>query len=348
MPHTIDTGDNSIQVQVKPYKTPAASSPATVAPQANVKPPKDSRLCFLGKKANSFGFVLVSRTMTGEFDAQVTIAISSTDGLVSGQSFAGMEMDRPAGSNPLLFKFVGATYNSAANGFLVFASDETGNIGTPVLISNTAQVDLRMMHDAGVFSMSTRKTPPPGEEGDRWQTVFTDNIPVPESAFALGFGVNNLQQGGSFYFDNFSLGAGLGIAGEPEATILNALLEAADAAEDAQDKLKEKSPDFVGAAGELMTTLARLDSALSDITDAIEDGTLDPTTHGASAFALLTNARKSAATAKANCETLNPKKIKASLKLIDKAFDAGSAAAANLLGIKAKNKKQLPLAPMGP
>jgi hypothetical protein len=322
-------------------------STALVIPK---KAPKDKRITITGLKDGGFGFVQSPRPAKGIFDARVTVAVDKTKGLVSGQTLAGFELQRPAGAEPLQFTSLAAAYTEDEGGdflgFVVQAFEDPGDaIDVAQLVEGSAEIDLRIQQTQTQLITMVRPTPPGGPdptevEGSGWIVVSTQDVPVPDDLFTLGFGASNLGKKGTVYFDFFSLedtapGPAL------EAGLFDELAGAVIHLGDARDALAADVPDLVLAEDELETARDTLTETQGALVAAMDLGTLHETTEAKTALKVLKRAIKGDDRLVTKLEAGKAKKPAKLEKPVQKVIDDTLVVMANLSGLKTSSPRQL-------
>jgi hypothetical protein len=337
------------KLAVKTYKGGLQKTQSTNI-AVSKKTPKDKRVTITALKDDVNGFVQSEQIARGPFDARVTVAVDKTEGLVSGQSLAGLELQRPAGFEPLAFTSIVAAYTEDEEGdflgFVVQAFEDPGvSIDVAQLIEGTAEVELRIQQTSTQLITMARPAPAggpdPGEqEGGGWMVVSTQNVLVPIDDFTLGFGASNLNKKGTFYFDFFQLGQ---VAPGPDleqgyfTTLALAILDLGDA----HAALTGEVPDTELAEDELNEARDRIGDVQDDLLVEIDAGNLGDQIERKVAAKVLKRTLKGADRLIKTLEKGKAKKPAKLGKAVGRVIDDTSVVMANVAGAKTTNHRQL-------
>lgn len=336
----------SAKLGTRPYKGALHSSlgPFLTAPK---KAPKDKRYAISAKKDGAFGFTVADRPMTGRFDARLTVAVDKTDGLVHNSSFAALEMQRPPGGTPLVFTDIIAAYLEDENGdFRGFncSAFTTGGalIGTPVLLEGTAEVDLRIEQTETELNTYVRPTPAtsPALETGGWTLVSSQAVAPPKDPFVLGFGANNLNKKGTFYYDFFTI-TGDGLGSETEGPIMTQAGQAVMALDEAREELGAALPDFGAVSEQLADAVELAAAARADLAAAQAGDELLPSTQAKLADKALKRLVKVTGKLQGQIDKGKTSKPDKLIKLASAAVDDGFVVLANLAGVKTPRARKL-------
>lgn len=327
---------------------------AAGVPELPPENPKDDRIGWTGKDGFPLGAFDLAGVHTGPFDARVTLAVGPI-GLedVNGGGFFGgtggiFRLDRPpfdenTNTNGVSTALI-AEWNRAAQGFTVSATDNNLQpLGTPQVIADTVQVDLRFQQTPTTFSLFARKTPADHGSPDGWVTIFTTALAAPATPFSFGMVGRGLDQKATVVFDFFRLtGPEVGgpverpLANQIGSTVIQPLINARDA-------VRAQSPDLAGASAALALVVSGAGNAEAAITTAQNAGTLQPSTEATLALKALGKVIKSATSAQKTADKGDPKKAANVEKTIVTAGGSAITAIADLFGISAKSVKDVPL-----
>lgn len=320
------------------------------------KPLKDKRIAISAFHDFGGGASIFPRQAVGTFDVRLTAAINDRKGLLSGESNAHLQMNRPLSQFGGQFTSLRATYMEDGDGDylgLQVQTFEQGNVAidVPQLFAGTAEVDLRIQQTDTQLVTMARATPPGGPAtdslGDDWTVISSQDIPVPVKPFTLEFGARGLLKKGRFYFDYFSLGnllPGPDLESGLFVTLAGALIDLGEA----RDALTQEAPDTALAQDELETARDTLVEVQSDLLEALDAGTLDESTEGKTANKILKRAIKGS---EKLIKTLEKGKAKNPAKLAkpaQKAIDDTFVVMANVSGLKTTKAKQLNFVPPNP
>jgi hypothetical protein len=314
---------------------------------------KDKRATITALQDGVNGVVQSVQVSSGVFDARVTVAVDKTEGLVSGQSLAGFELQRPAGADPLEFTSIVAAYTEDEGGdflgFVVQAFDDVSGALDVAQLFETAEIELRIQQTDTQLITFARDAPSGGpdplvEEGSGWTVVSTQEIPVPDDPFTLGFGASNLDKKGTFYFDFFHFGdqvPGPELEGELFGELILAILDLGDA----RDALDSDLPDTALAEEELGEARGKIADVQADLAEAMEADTLSDETEGKIAAKVLKRTLKGADRVLKTLQKGKSKKPSKLAKPVQKVIDDVSVVMANLGGMKTTNARQLTFLP---
>lgn len=315
------------------------------AGESPTPPPPDHRLCFTGTAMYSSGFASVRREVRSEFDARMTIALTSLKGIMDSASAGRLQADftkETFGQESTAYHALVARWNEGAQGFSIETRTATG-VGPVVTFNNTLEVELRLLQTGGSILYYCRPRPTSLLLETGW-TLLSSATQVAPDALApafLGFGADFIHKGGKVYFD-FARFDELVTPASPlvESTIFELLEEA----------LTELDSAAAGLPLGLANAESRCQSARSLCEEA--SGMLDS---AADAGQLLPNTQFSL-TGKNLTRVISA--CNKSLALLDKpapnakaiASQIGTArsflvvASSNLMGYKATSWKKVPLA----
>lgn len=316
------------------------------------KAPADKRLGFTGKDGFPLGAADILRVDSGPFDVRVTVALGLTglkedSGLFDPGTSGILRLDRPPFDPVTLANSFStglvATYDSASQGFRVTAQDDGhSSLGTPKVIANTREVDLRMQQTATTFTLFTRATPADRSSPDGWLTVFTTALAAPTTPFSFGLVGRGLDHKGSVFFDFFRL-TGPQIGGATERPLMNQIGNLVlSPLGDAHAGLVLGSPDLVAASAALQLAADGAATCQAAIAAAQTAGTLQASTQGAAALKALGKAAKGALGAKKSTDKGDATKA---AKIDEKVVASARSvmlAIANLEGFKVTSLKKLP------
>jgi hypothetical protein len=314
---------------------------------------KDKRATITALQDGVNGVVQSAQVSSGVFDARVTVAVDKTEGLVSGQSLAGFELQRPAGADPLAFTSVVAAYTEDEGGeflgFVVQAFDDVTGALDVAQLFETAEIELRIQQTETQLVTSARNAPSGGpdptlQEGSGWTVVSTQEIAVPDDPFSLGFGASNLDKKGTFYFDFFHFGEQVP-GPELEGGLFGELTLAVIDLGEARDALGGELPDTALAEEELGEARGKIADVQQDLAAAMEADTLSEETEGKLAAKLLKRTLKGADRLIKKLEKGKTKKPSKLAKPVQKVIDGVSVVMANLGGMKTTNARQLTFLP---
>jgi hypothetical protein len=320
------------------------------------KPLKDKRMTVSAFHDFGGGASKFPRQAVGTFDVRLTAAIDDRKGLLSGESYAHLQMNRPLSQFGGEFTSLRATYIEDVGGNylgLQVQTFELGNVAidAPQMFAGTAEVDLRIQQTDTQLITMARSTPPGGPAtdslGDDWTVISSQAIPVPVKPFTLEFGARALLKKGKFYFDYFSLGNAVP-GPDLESGLFVALAGALIDLGEARDALTQEAPDTELAEDEVETARDTLLGVQSDLQEALGAGTLDESTEGKTANKVLKRAIKGS---EKLIKTLVNGKAKDPTKLakpVQKAIDNTLVVMANLSGLKTTKAKQINFVPPNP
>jgi hypothetical protein len=319
------------------------------------KPPKDKRVAITAIHDFGSGNIRSDREGTGVFDARLTMAVDSTKGLSSGESSGRLQMDRPLSQFGGEQTFVQATYMEDKGGeFLGFELQAFSGflepIDEPQLLEGTAEVDLRIQQTDTQLITMARPTPPGGPSadslGDDWITISSQDIPVPPNPFTLELGARTLFKKGTIYFDFFAIGE-IVPGPELEAGMFTDLIGAIFDLGEARDALTQEAPDTEAAEDALTDAREILATAQAELTEAMDEETLDETTEGKTAAKVIKRAIKNTDRLIKKIATGKAKKPEKLAKPTQKVIDDTAVIMANIAGLKTRSGKQLNFVPPG-
>lgn len=321
-------------------------SVATFATQPGQPPKVDKRVAFAGTlPTTSDGFIGIDREFGDDIEFRATVAINSTVGLTSGFATGYIELNFPAvkkGEQHLNHAYLGATWDTFLNEFIIQGWNTNVPVGSPLAIPNTHEVDLRMQRSGGNIVMSARPSPAYPDIQGGWVEVVTITDPMIGTSCSLEFGAEGLEKGGKFFFDYFYVG-GPTVGGTAETLPMNTLNSAIDKCDQAIALIDTVSPNL-GAGSDAIA------GAITNVTDAqlkIDQGTAEEAFQDGTRVDLARKAaeraRKALVKAKAGCDSEQTKKKTTILKALRDARSNCVTAIANLAGVKATNDKKLPI-----
>jgi len=341
--------------------------PGDGAPAASTD---DVRLAFVGKAGGfSAGLAEIDREDVGTFTATATLAVDSPLGLIDGASEARIDLYRPPTADGEIFS-VGVRWSQADNGLVAFARDESGEVGTPITFPGQWEVDVRLVQTETDFTWSARATPAVlaaahagstlpawidaaggallGADGDPFQTLHTEALPVPETPFELALACKSLDPGGAVFFDFLRL-EGPQIGGVTERPLMDAIGEGALVPlQEALGELGGGAPDFAALALALEDVDAALDDVRADVAAAQKDHTLQASTQAKRALGALKKATARGQKAVKLLQAGDVAKLEPMTAHVQAAFDGAVVAVANLGGFKGGSLKQLPIVLLPP
>jgi len=247
-----------------------------------------------------------------------------------------------------VFTYIAAGWNADISGFNVATRQKLGfgqpqvTLGTTML-ADTLSVDVRLEQTDTELVTYARATPVVGSEGDAgWVILSSQAMAVPDDEFKLGFGVVGMQKQGTFFFDEFSL-SGADVGGEAERALLDDLLQASLPLLEVRE-LVEAGPEGDAFSPLLDASREALDTLADDIDSASDAETLQGNTESKLARKALAGASKLLKSAAKAAGKFTPKSLVIVEKKVGKALEKLEVAAANLMGLRAKSVKQLPVA----
>ncbi|MCB9898467.1 MAG: hypothetical protein H6825_10725 [Planctomycetes bacterium] len=325
-----------------PYTRSLAEALGAPASAGGGKPEPDRRVAIVARKgAGVYGAASSSRVHTGPFEARITVAVDSLEGLLLGKAAGVLEADLPPDADPSRYTFVRARTLSDGDGFAGFVVDavaQSGALGTPVLVPGTNQVDLRIVRDEDALRTYTRRTPTSADDVASWTLVSSQVAPLDEPSFSVLFGAAGLIHGGRILFSGFSL-VGPGVGGPLERPLVDALVEASAPLLDALSGLAAPAPDLEAAAASAAAGRDALLAVAADVSESELAGAFQPTTFGKAAGKLLGRA---AARVEGALSRLEHGKPGPAAKRLERAARDVLRALADLLGRKARSFGALP------
>ncbi len=324
---------NDVSLGYKLYHDPTDGSPADK---------KDKRLFFQAKKDGAFGFLQLDRDLYGTFDAEVTVGISSTEGLVPGQSFAALEVDSPPDSNPLQFDVVAAAYRPDVNGFLVFSQSEAGPQGTAKLVPNAKQVALGFRQSNTILEIYARpmQGSPPQPIGAEIEIFKKPNIIDQLTKSQLGVGVVQLHKKGGFFVDYPKL-RGPDLMGPVEQPLMNGLQEFLETMSILEALLNGPNADLALASNLTETGMSQLEQVASGLQDASDKGQLQESTQASFVAKGLVKGCKELEKLQKDFDADKSSKNKANVKRVVRLRQSAIVLMANLSGYRATSIKHI-------
>jgi hypothetical protein len=304
----------------------------------------DVRLAFAGIKAGfAAGITTIDREDTGSFDARLTLAIDSSEGL-DDTSEARLDFHRPPddlGDN----WSVGVRWDTEANGLVAFARMNGQDKGTPLTFADTWQVDVRMELTDDEVIFSARPNPPGQtlEGGAPYQAIHTAAQAPSEVPFQ--FALSALVGTGARFFFDFLHVDGPELGGAAERPLIDAIgIDITLPLDNLEQALGGGSPDLAAASLVLGDVLESIASSKSNIESAHEEDSLQASTQWKKARGALGKAAKFATKAQKLCDKGDTAKAEKIGDQVHDAWEHAVLAMANLAGFKSSAYGKLPLA----
>jgi len=271
---------------------------------------------------------------TGNFVAQVTVAVRELTGLVLGTSAGGLNyfQSSPSGNSDRT-RFLGASPDATVHGYQVFVTDRAGTtFGAKAPFPNISRIDVQIEQTDTDLIFRARPTPAtPGPGG--WTVVYTENTAVNAQPVQLGAGISDASKGGSFYFTGFAAD-GEGLGGEAEHAIIVALRDSAEALRSAEAKISAGTPDLLGALADVDQAIDARAQAEKLLDLSSVDGTLQAPIGAVRAHKTLDSLIQPLATARTAIATADPKKAKPEVAKLESFAVSEEGVMASLLGWK--------------
>jgi len=311
-----------------------------------VKAPPDLRLEFRAKYDAPIDTIYFPNQAYGPFTTGVTVAFSSTTGLLSGTSAAFLNI-LETGSTSGFNVNLEAVYDAPNHGFdcnIGEYSIENTVISPTTVFANTSQVDLQMVQTGTALNFLARPTPTGSGTGG-WTTIYTvyNTIfnPISTYAYSPGIGFLNTNKGGAFYFNRIYL-VGAAVGGAAEAPIYADAQTVVNSIHSAETDWQMAPPDLTDATTALNAAVAANNDAETLLTSATTNKTLQAPQYAKSESSSLRADGKTLSKIVIKSATLKASQIKGETGSLNAIAGSEEAIMLELLGVKSQNLNGAP------